>query len=185
METPNLKTGSFPLPKDHWVFDSAGDGLGEPPMPMRMGVIAPLRPIFEKAVRQAAQYAVRCATKCGTDTDIDPDAFVQAMCVGLFGYFTNDGTAGDVLVDPTTVPRLFAPRITLPKEQVKELAMMHGFTEKPQGEGKPDDLHPYVYKFADGLAMSIMQQLMGELAQARFMKDIQPPKRADLPESKQ
>lgn len=180
METPSLKTGSFPLPADHWVFDSAGDGVGDPPMPMRMGLTAPLRPIFSKAVRQAAQYAVRCATRCGTDNDIDPDAFVQAMLVGLFGYHTPDGTAGDILVDPTKTPRHFAPRITLPKEQVKELAMLHGFTEKPQGEGKPDDLHPYVYKFADGLAMACLQQLMGELAQARFMKDVEPPKASDL-----
>lgn len=168
-------TGSFPLPKDHWMFDSTGEGSGQPPMPFRMGVVSPFRPVFEKAIRQAAEYAVRASTACGTDKDFDPDAMVNNMIIGLLGYFTEDGLAGDALDALTDHPRFFAGRLTLPQAQVKDIAMANGFTEKPQGDGKPDDLHPYVYTFADALSFATVQQFIGELGTSQYLADVKPP----------
>lgn len=170
-------TAKLSLPKDHWIYDN-GEGTGQPPMPMRMGVISPFRPVFEKAVREAAMYAIRASTQCGRDQDFDPDALVNNMLVGLFGYFTEDGLAGDALDAFEQHPRFFAERITLHPAQVKDIALANGFTEKPQGEGKPDDLHPYVYEFANAMSMASMQQFIGELGTAAFLADVKPPKPA-------
>ena len=170
-------TATLSLPKDHWIYDN-GEGNGQPPMPMRMGVISPFRPVFEKAVREAAMYAIRASTRCGQDQDFDPDALVTNMLIGMFGYRTEDGLAGDPLDAFEQHPRFFAERITLPPSQVKDIALANGFTEKPQGEGKPDDLHPYVYEFANAMSMASMQQFIGELGTAGFLADVEPPKPA-------
>lgn len=170
-----VATGSFDLPADHWVYGSAGEGSGEPPMAMRMGTVSPFRPIFEKAVRQAARYAVRATTQCGQSQQIDPDALVQNMIVGLLGYFTQDGTAGDALSESCEVPRLFAGRLTLPPEQVEEIALANGFTRKPQGEGKPDALHPYVNQYANAIAAAVVQQFIGHLGTAGYLEGIAMP----------
>lgn len=82
-------TMSMPLPKDHWLYESAG----EPPAGLRMGTDNPQRKIYEHHVREAARYAVCGATLSGRDEDFDPDAMVQNMVVGLLGYFTPDGTS--------------------------------------------------------------------------------------------
>lgn len=171
-------TGKFPLPKDHWIYQSSGDGSGEPPAFMRMGTQSPFRPVFEKAAREAAKYAVRATTRCGQDQDFDPDALVTNLLIGLFGYFTPDGTSGDALDGEPA--RLFAPRITLPKDQAQDIALSCGFTLKPQGEGKPDALHPYVFEYANAVAMAAMQQFIGELATAQYLADVQPPKNSNL-----
>ena len=170
-------TGSMALPKDHWIYGDE-EGSGQPPMPMRMGTVSPFRPVFEKAVREAARYAVRASTRCGTEESFDPDALVTNMLIGLFGYRTEDGLSGDALDAFEQHPRFFAGRITLPPEQVKDIALANGFTEKPQGDGKPDDLHPYVYEFANAMSMASMQQFIGELGTAAFLADVEPPKPA-------
>lgn len=168
-----VMTGSFELPKDHWIYGAAGDGTGEPPMPMRMGLVSPFRNIFRKAIRDAGKYAVRASTACGTDPDFDPDAILNNLVVGLLGYNTQDGLSGDVLDQPeAVVPRLFAAAITLHPSLVKEIALQNGFTEKPQGDDKPDDLHPYVYEFANQVAMAVIQQFIGELGMARYLTDV-------------
>lgn len=168
-----VMTGSFPLPKDHWIYNAAGDGSGEPPMPMRMGTVSPFRNIFRKAIREAAKYAVRASTACGTDNDFDPDAILNNMVVGLLGYNTQDGLAGDFMdQDASVVPRLFASAICLPEATIKDIALANGFVEKPQPDGKPDDLHPYVYLFANAIAAQVVQQFIGELGMARFLSDV-------------
>jgi hypothetical protein len=82
--------GSFPLPKNHWLFT---EGHNEPPMPMRIGV-GPKRDELAKQIRAAAQFAIRASTMNGKETDFDPDAMVQNMVLGLLGYWTEDGSDG-------------------------------------------------------------------------------------------
>ncbi len=79
--------GTLPLPKDHWLYEEPG----EPPMPLQMGV-SPERREHEALLTAAAKYAVRSATRSGTISDFDPDALVQALLVGVFGYCTVDGS---------------------------------------------------------------------------------------------
>jgi len=83
-------TASYPLPKDHWIYEETG----EPPMPLQMGV-SPDRKEYEALVRLAAYYAIRGATRSGKAMDFDPDALVQDLIVGLFGYHTADGSSHD------------------------------------------------------------------------------------------
>lgn len=78
---------SFPLPKDHWLYD---EGRTEPPMPMRVGQGA-VRDVLARQIQSAARFAVRAATMNGKEKDFDPDALVQNMVVGLLGYWTEDG----------------------------------------------------------------------------------------------
>lgn len=80
--------GSLPLPKDHWL---TADGHNEPPMPLQMGVDDPERKRLTVGVVAAARYAIRGATMNGTLMDFDPDALVQNLIVGLFGYHTHNG----------------------------------------------------------------------------------------------
>lgn len=80
-------TAEFPLPKDHWLYQS---GENVPPMPMRVGTDDPLREIVAEQIRQATRYAVRASTMNGR-TDWDPDAVEQNMIVALLGYWTPDG----------------------------------------------------------------------------------------------
>ena len=59
-------TASFPLPKDHWVYDKPV----EPPI--RKGELT--RDILQETMR----YAIQVCTKCGTE-DFDPDALCMAV----------------------------------------------------------------------------------------------------------
>lgn len=84
-------TMSYPLPKDHWLYQTDDYGYcGEPPMPMRMG-IGPERDNLAKMLREAGMYAIRASTRCGKDEDFDPDAMLQNFVVGMLGYWTEDG----------------------------------------------------------------------------------------------
>ena len=81
-------TMSMPLPADHWL---TAPGYDEPPMGFRKGTDDPDRQAWAEKIRAAARYAMRGATICGTEDDIDPDALVQNMIVGMLGYHTTDG----------------------------------------------------------------------------------------------
>lgn len=79
-------TASWPLPKDHWVYEPAG----EPPAHWRVGE-GQTRDELAHHIEAAIKYAYRGATMSGKDFDIDPDALVQNMKVGMLGYWTHDG----------------------------------------------------------------------------------------------
>ena len=81
-------TGSFPLPKDHWLYV---DEPNNPPMPWKIGT-GPDRDELARKIRNATMYAVRASTMNGKDMDFDPDAMVQNMIVGMLGYWTRDGS---------------------------------------------------------------------------------------------
>jgi hypothetical protein len=70
--------GSFPLPKDHWLYDE-----NVQPRPLCPD-LWPLNYLREK-VRAAGRYAVCAATNNGTIQDFDPDAVVQALELALCG----------------------------------------------------------------------------------------------------
>lgn len=99
-------TASMPLSQTHWIY---GDGFNVPPMGMRMRHDDRRYPAFRKAAQDAARYAVRCATMNGTAMDFDPDALVQSMLVGLFGYHTEDGLSSDAWANPDPVPVSLIP----------------------------------------------------------------------------
>lgn len=80
--------GTLPLPKDHWIYEETG----EPSMPFKMGVLDPVRVSAQEKVREAAKHAIRGATMNGEEKDFDPDALIQNLIVGLFGYHTKDGS---------------------------------------------------------------------------------------------
>tara|TARA_B100000929_G_scaffold290199_1_gene283017 strand:- start:845 stop:1180 length:336 start_codon:yes stop_codon:yes gene_type:complete len=82
-------TGSFPLPKDHWIY---AEGSNVPPMLLRCGTADPRRAELEQAIREGVRYALKASTMNGQDDDYDPDAVVQNAIVGIIGYFTPDGT---------------------------------------------------------------------------------------------
>jgi hypothetical protein len=90
-------TFSLPLPKDHWL---TAEGYNVPPMPLRMGTDNPERRAMNKAVWEAAKYALRCATLNGKEPDFDPDALCQSMVVGLLGYHTANGLSSDSWDNP-------------------------------------------------------------------------------------
>lgn len=92
-------TMSMPLPKDHWLTKDP-DGFNVPPMPMRMGKDNPIREVLAKALKDAGRYAVRCATMNGKDNDFDPDALIQNLIVGFFGYHTEDALSDDDWANP-------------------------------------------------------------------------------------
>lgn len=98
-------TASFPLPKDHWLFQRTDGGYsGPPPMPALIGEDDYRRVPWEEAVTAAARYAIRAATMCGQEEDFDPDALVQNMVVGLLGYHTADGLGSEAWENPSPVP---------------------------------------------------------------------------------
>ena len=80
-------TASFPLPKDHWIYEETG----EPPMPFRRGTIDPGRDTMADEIRACAKYAIKASTMSGKDMDFDPDAMIQNLIVGMLGYWTPDG----------------------------------------------------------------------------------------------
>jgi len=101
-------TMSMPLPKDHWIYAKTTAGWSlPPPMPFRMSANDPMRREWSEKVREAAKYAVRGATMGGTAMDFDPDALVQNLIVGMFGYHTDDGLTSDEWANPDPVPPMF------------------------------------------------------------------------------
>ena len=101
-------TMSMPLPADHWLYQKGADGFSlPPPMPFRMGTEHPLRRDWQAKVREAAKYAIRGATMHGESMDFDPDALIQNLLVGLFGYHTPDGLSSDAWANPDPVPSPF------------------------------------------------------------------------------
>ncbi len=112
-------TMSMPLAQTHWIYEKGADGFSAPPpMPFRMGsgdhvaiAVFPnegwpdrsarlTRDEFAERIREAAKYAVRGATMHGQEMDVDPDALLQNLIVGLLGYWTVDGLSGDALANP-------------------------------------------------------------------------------------
>ena len=115
--------GSFPLRKDHWIYSNE-DGFNVPPMPLRIGEdvsvslgfipsgretdtftgavygVTITRKKFEQMLRAAGKYAVRCATMNGKEMDFDPDALLQNLVVGMFGYGTENALSGDEWANP-------------------------------------------------------------------------------------
>jgi hypothetical protein len=95
-------TMSIPLSKDHWIY--SGSGRDDSPAPFRLGAKDKIRVIigdhfdvcFSKSVmqeylRDAFKYAIRSSTGHGEDMDFDPNAMLQNLMTGLFGYNTEDG----------------------------------------------------------------------------------------------
>lgn len=119
-------TMSFPLRKDHWIYDKGPNNFNAPPMPFRMGAKSAFflaldhedigsliksgeqhlpalrltREQFADAIRVAGRYAVRSATMNGSEMDFDPDALVQNLVVGFLGYRTADGFTDDAWANP-------------------------------------------------------------------------------------
>lgn len=95
-------TMSMPLPKNHWLTADQ-DKCDDPPAPLRMGTgdkiiiiingvtLHLTRQEFSEMVRAAGRYAVRGATMNGREIDFAPDALLQNLIVGMFGYHTPNG----------------------------------------------------------------------------------------------
>lgn len=86
-------TMSLPLPKDHWSYDTEPI---ETPALLRVGNrktidVKATRDELVKMVREATRYAWRATSGNGKIDDIDPDALVKNMVIGLLGYWTSDG----------------------------------------------------------------------------------------------
>jgi hypothetical protein len=99
-------TASFPLPTDHWLTKP---GFDVPPMPFRVGTENPRHREIVQKIHEAGKYALRGATMKGADMDLDPDALLQNLVVGLIGYHTPDGTSslcGDPHDNPSPLPPL-------------------------------------------------------------------------------
>ena len=94
---------SRPLHKDHWAIIDP-DGCNVPPIPLRLGASGYIRIEitdgrietfsrieFAEIIRTAGRYAYRCTTMNGKEPDLDPDALLQNLIVGLLGYWTDTG----------------------------------------------------------------------------------------------
>lgn len=93
---------SAPLPPDHWSRVPA-DLV--PPMPMRCGTsLGKMRDEFARDLTSAVRYAYRACTMGGRYEEIDPDALVQNVIVGMLGYWTSDGLSADEQANPWPVP---------------------------------------------------------------------------------
>ncbi len=79
---------SMPLPADHWLYR---EGYEDPPAPLRMGTVNPLRQPLAEMIREVGRYAIRASTMNGKSMDFDPDAMLQNLVVGLLGVWTEDG----------------------------------------------------------------------------------------------
>ena len=103
---------STPLPENHWLYGDASKedehGYEPSPMPFRMAT-GPSRSELQDKVRAAGKYALRASTSKGKEPDFDPDAVIQNLIVGLFGYHTEDGLFSDSWANPSPVPPLMDP----------------------------------------------------------------------------
>lgn len=99
---------SIPLSKEHWIYEPEGAPFVAPPMPFRMGRgesvtingVTMSRHEVSHKIASAARYAVKAATMNGTEMDFDPDALIQNLMVGLFGYYTENGFTDDGWANP-------------------------------------------------------------------------------------
>lgn len=82
-------TASFPLPKDHWLYD---EGPNNPPSPLKIATSGGKffmgwdRKQWKEMIQAAARYAIRTSTMNGKVEDFDPDAMVQNFVVAMLGY---------------------------------------------------------------------------------------------------
>lgn len=104
---------SMPLPKGHW---STVDAFNVPPMPLRIGTNGTITVIreddsrrhkqvftrqeFAELLREGGKHAYRGATMNGKEPDMDPDALLQNLVVGMLGYWTSDGLSSDEWANP-------------------------------------------------------------------------------------
>lgn len=95
------------LPENHWLFSNPE--YRTPPMGLRVGQVVPgdsrYRAVLSRHVVNAARYALRDATRNGTSRDIDPDALVQQIVIGLFGYHTDQGLSAEPTHNPADIPK--------------------------------------------------------------------------------
>lgn len=86
-------TMALALPNDHWVYEADADGYPpRPHYPMRAGKDSKARDYLSRILTEyGGKYAVRTTTLCGRETDIDYDALVRNVEIGLFGVYTTDG----------------------------------------------------------------------------------------------
>jgi hypothetical protein len=106
---------SMPLPKNHWSTRQS-EAYEPPPMPLRLGngrvatmvlegegpsrTIRWTRRELAEALTAAGRYAYRAATMQGKEPDLDPDALMQNLVVGMLGYWSHDGLSGDAWANP-------------------------------------------------------------------------------------
>jgi hypothetical protein len=88
---------SFPLPKDHWIYDTRDDA---PPMSFRRGTDDPARSEMVEKIRAIGRYAIRASTMKGREMDFDPDAMLQNLVVAALGYWTPSGLSNDPNENP-------------------------------------------------------------------------------------
>lgn len=80
-------TGSFPLPKEHWLYQPNDySNVDE----STLGVI-PRSYLDENqsAIDEAIKTAIRGTTMSGKEMDFDPDAMLQNIKYHLFGSYLN------------------------------------------------------------------------------------------------
>lgn len=89
-------TASFPLPEDHWLYETTPEGYTpRPHYPMRAPGQSKARDYLSRMIAEhGGQYGVKAATMNGRELDFDPDALVRNIEIGLFGVFTADGLNG-------------------------------------------------------------------------------------------
>lgn len=97
-------TASFPLPKNHWIYENDEGFCLPPPMPFRMGTDDPRRKEWAEKIMEAAKYAVRASTMNGKDEDFDPDALIRNMVTGMLGYNTSSALSTEDWGNPKPIP---------------------------------------------------------------------------------
>lgn len=111
-------TMSFPLPEDHWLYETTEDGFQpRPHYPMRAGGDSKARRYLSRLIAEhGGQYGVKAATSNGRENDFDPDALVRNIEIGLFGVFTEDGLHRSTIDEGFTISdaELFNPLDTSP-----------------------------------------------------------------------
>lgn len=156
---------SMPLPKGHWLHGDPEKedehGFEAPPMRLRMGRSSPVRQHLTEIITEAAKYALRAASMKGVESDLDPDAVIQNLVVGLFGYHTEDGFGTEEWENSN------APAI--PEAQDASPFMpgrRYAFKDPDQSEpcvvlcADPEDDDTIIVRQADG---NILQVAKGEL----------------------
>jgi len=90
-----------PLPRNHWLYEKdIHGGCGNPPLSLRVGRDHPMAMLLEKPLREAARFALKATSNCGTNEDLDPDALVRNVNLGLFGYNSATGFSMESWANP-------------------------------------------------------------------------------------
>jgi hypothetical protein len=127
---------SMPLPKDHWLTKEGWNEVS--PAPFLMGTDDPRRKEWAEKIREAGKYAYRCATANGKEEDIDPDALLQNLVVGMLGVWTPDGKSKlDMGLPPP--PAWVDPREKIARE-------LRDGTFRGVPPERPPDYNPYTDK---------------------------------------